>query len=58
MTDERRRRLVGSGVGLAAFAVVAALAARDLTAILLTQREFESPTPAPLYNAFERAAGL
>ena len=32
--------------------------ARDLTAILLTQREFESPTPAPLYNAFERAAGV
>ena len=31
--------------------------ARDLTTILLTQREFESPTPAPLYNAFERAAG-
>ena len=30
--------------------------ARDFTAILLTQREFESPTPAPLYNAFERAA--
>ena len=32
--------------------------ARDVTAILLTQREFESPTPAPLYNAFERAAGV
>ncbi|MBC7939420.1 MAG: beta-lactamase family protein [Chitinophagaceae bacterium] len=32
--------------------------ARDRTAILLTQRELESPTPAPLYDAFERAAGL
>jgi CubicO group peptidase (beta-lactamase class C family) len=32
--------------------------ARDLTAILLTQREFESPTLAPLYVAFERATGL
>ncbi len=30
--------------------------ARDFTAILLTQREFESPTSAHLYNAFERAA--
>ena len=32
--------------------------ARDLTAILLTQREFESATPAPLYDAFEKTAGL
>jgi len=32
--------------------------ARDIPAILLTQRAFESPTPAPLYDAFERAAGL
>jgi CubicO group peptidase (beta-lactamase class C family) len=32
--------------------------ARNLTAILLTQREFESATPAPLYDAFERAANL
>ena len=32
--------------------------ARNLTAILLTQREFESPTPAPLYAAFEKIANL
>lgn len=31
---------------------------RGLTAILLAQREFESATPAPLYDAFERAAKL
>lgn len=29
---------------------------RGLTAILLTQREFESPTPAPIFAAFEKAA--
>lgn len=32
--------------------------AHDLTAILLTQREFENATPAPIYAAFERAAKL
>jgi CubicO group peptidase (beta-lactamase class C family) len=32
--------------------------ARGLTAILLTQRAFDSPKPAPLYDTFEKAAGL
>ena len=31
---------------------------RDVTAILLTQRAFDGPKPAPLYDAFERIAGL
>jgi hypothetical protein len=30
----------------------------DLTAILLTQRALDSPTPGPVYVGFERAAGL
>ena len=32
--------------------------ARGLTAILMTQREFENATPAPLYDSFEKAAKL
>jgi CubicO group peptidase (beta-lactamase class C family) len=32
--------------------------ARNLTAILQTQRAFESAAPASLHDAFERAAGL
>ena len=32
--------------------------ASDLTAILLTQRAFESPRPQPLHDTFQEQAGL
>jgi CubicO group peptidase (beta-lactamase class C family) len=31
---------------------------RELTSFLLTQRAFDSPRPAPLFDTFERAAGI